>query len=519
MGIPNRFVVLAALSMGCGGSYGYADDSGYRASTGSTQGGSSGTSTTLPPEIEDDFLALTPAQTDLYVFIANPSRNTVSRVNVDTLAVITTDVGADPRLIATTPDLAQAVVFNRADDSVSILDAETLDQTIVPVRDDLNQMRLSPDSRFAVLWHDLAAERPDDPPPDGLQSFNEASFVNLTTGEHSGMAVGYNPRDVVFTPDGSLAAIVSDEVLALVDLNSSPLLPQLIPLTADLDPPVAEEVVITNNGDFAFVRQFGSMEVLVVDLNTQIATRVNVGDNPTDLDLTPDGTRAVAVTRTSEELWVFDALDPLAAPTVLALPPGLSLGSLIFDTTGDAGLLYTTASPTTRYAVWDLATDTFEVRNLVKQVIGAAVTPMGGHALFFHPPENPVDMPPEDPFYNHHALTMLRIEDGLSNPLLLPAEPVNYSLSDDGRYAYFGMRGQKFLETLDFQTLLHTQVALKSDPVHVGVMPDPDTSDADAPQAWVSQDHELGRISFFDIDEGSLETITGFELNSGIEHD
>jgi hypothetical protein len=33
----------------------------------------------------------------------------------------------------------------------------------------------------------------------------------------------------------------------------------------------------------------------------------------------------------------------------------------------------------------------------------------------------------------------------------------------------------------------------------------------------VSQDHDLGRISFYDPDDDSLETLTGFELNSGIE--
>ena len=46
-----------------------------------------------------------------------------------------------------------------------------------------------------------------------------------------------------------------------------------------------------------------------------------------------------------------------------------------------------------------------------------------------------------------------------------------------------------------------------------------DPTDGDSPQAWVSQEHDLGRISFFDPDEGTLETITGFELNSEIERE
>ena len=38
------------------------------------------------------------------------------------------------------------------------------------------------------------------------------------------------------------------------------------------------------------------------------------------------------------------------------------------------------------------------------------------------------------------------------------------------------------------------------------------------PLHWVSQDHELGRISFYDADAGTIDTITGFELNSEIDH-
>jgi hypothetical protein len=55
-------------------------------------------------------------------------------------------------------------------------------------------------------------------------------------------------------------------------------------------------------------------------------------------------------------------------------------------------------------------------------------------------------------------------------------------------------------------------VKLKSGAVHMDVLPDTRT-------IYVSQEHDLGRISFYDADQASLNTITGFELNSGIEVD
>jgi hypothetical protein len=52
--------------------------------------------------------------------------------------------------------------------------------------------------------------------------------------------------------------------------------------------------------------------------------------------------------------------------------------------------------------------------------------------------------------------------------------------------------------------------------VFVGVLPDL-VADADAPPAWVSQEHALGRITFYDPDDATPRTITGFALNGEIE--
>ena len=78
------------------------------------------------------------------------------------------------------------------------------------------------------------------------------------------------------------------------------------------------------------------------------------------------------------------------------------------------------------------------------------------------------------------------------------------------------MEDQPYLEVLDYVTLLPDEIELKSNPVYVGVLP-PLEGDTDEPPAWVSQDHDLGRISFYEPSSDTLETITGFELNSAIE--
>ncbi len=521
-------LALAALASGCA-SYEISDldkpsrDTGYYAGDDSDWGDTAEyPDTDIPPEAENDFLALKPSQTDVYVFVANPSRGTITRVNVFTKDVRTTAVGNDPSVVLTSADYTTAAVFNRGDDSVSIVDAKTLDTMTVGVRDNFNNMVMSPHGDWVALWHDVNAEEEGGDPNDGLQSFNEASFVDLTTGEHHPMVVGPNPREIQFTPDGTLALVVSDEYLALVDLTAERLYPELIQVAEDLiDAPRAEEVVVEPSGSWAFVRQFGAEDLLVVDLLSHGLTRVPVGSNPTDLDLSPDGAEAVVVARGSKELYVFDSAEPLDPPKVLDLPETENLGSVLYDPTGYQAVLYTTASLTDHYASWDVATDEIQLRSLVKPVRGMAITPTGETLMAFHTEEDAPDADPSSPFYGEWALTLIDLRDYRSNPLLLPAEPTGYANSTSGDHGYFIMEGERYLVDLEYDTLLYDEVSLKSDPVYVGVFPDLDLGDADEPPAWVSQEHDLGRITFYDPDAhdgaGSVETITGFELNSQIE--
>lgn len=481
-----------------------------------------------PPEGEDDFLALPPSGTDVYVFVANPERDTVTRIDAFSLDVKTVEVGADPRLVLVTPDYSYAAVFNRAGDSVSIVNAESLEVTTTRVRDNFNAMRMSPDGAWVGLFHSEAAVRPDDPPANGIQSFNEVSFVSIPDGLHFAMSASFNIRDIQYSKDGKLAVIVADEALWLVDLTEDFLSPQRIDVGTELDPPKAEEVVLSPSGEFAYVRQFGASDLLVVDLEERTRTRIPAGENPTDLDLSPDGLSAVAVARSSGEVWIYTADDPTVPPRVLELPPELVAGSVVFDATGDTGVLYTTSASSNLYAIWDTTTDAVVVQDLVKPVRSMAVTPTGESLLVLHSQERAPDTKPGSTWDTDWAMTLLSLDtDNLrENPVVLPAEPIGFANSGDGEHGYFIMDGQPSMVEIDYRTLLYDEIRLKSLPAYVGVMPvlegDPDT-----PPAWVSQEHPLGRISFYHPPQGPagpgedltgrLETITGFELNSKIE--
>ncbi|MDG1481130.1 MAG: hypothetical protein P8R54_16180 [Myxococcota bacterium] len=478
--------------------------------------GSNGGDDGLGSEEENDFLGLRPATTSKYVFVVNTERDTVTRISVPSLEVVTTSVGVRPSVVVTSSDYTRAVTFNQGSDTVSIIDAETLDVVEVDVRDNLNAMVMSPDGRWAICYHDLAADDGSDP-ISGSISYNEISIIDLEDAIHYEAVVGTFPHDVKFTDDSATAVVVSDDYLAVIELGGGKeSAPDRIALSADtIDPPVAEEVLLDPAGQYAFVRQYGVSELVLVDLVSRNTSGLLVGANPTDMDLSPDGSEAIVVARGSSELWVYDMADPVAEPAVIAMPNDVVFGSLLMSPDDTQGLLYSTASGQARYGVWDRASDSVDVYSLVKPVSGIGVSPVGGTALIFHSEENG-DIATDSPFYDEFALTLIDLDDFFTNPIQLAAEPTSYANAADGLTGFFIMEGSEHVGVLDYETLIHDTQSLPSAPVYLGVLPDTNT-------AYISQEHDLGRISFYNPEadvadgESELQTVTGFELNSAID--
>ncbi len=463
----------------------------------------------LGSEEETSLLGLRPATTPAYVFVANADRDTITRIAVPALDVITTRVGVRPSMVATSADHTLAVTFNEGSDSISVIDAETLTVTDVEVRDNLNAMAMSDDGRWAICYHDLAADD-EDPDYDGAISYNEISIVDLTGLTHHQSVVGMFPHDVQFTEDSGTAVVVSDDYLAVIDLSGDAPSTTRIALSEDtIDPPAAEEVLLDPLGQYAFVRQYGVDNLVLVDLPDSSTVPLLVGAGPTDMDLSADGSEAIVVARDAREVWTYDLADPLAAPGIITMPDDAIFGQLALSPLGDKGLLFSTVSGESRYGLWDRGTDEITTVGLVKPISSLGISPDGASALIFHTLDNG-DIDPESAFYDHHALTLVDLSDQFANPVRLEAEPIAYDNAADGLTGFVILEGAPSLQVLHYDTLIHDQLGLPSEPVYLGVLPETNT-------AYVSQEHDLGRISFFDADTEEIRTITGFELNAEIE--
>ncbi|MEC8423756.1 MAG: hypothetical protein VX000_08265, partial [Myxococcota bacterium] len=143
---------------------------------------------------------LRPAASEDHLFIANPDRATLTRITVDGLGVVTTPVGRDPSVVRVTPDGRRVLVLNRGDDTVSLVDAQTLETRHLPLRPRMNRLEVSPDGRWSISWHDVAYDAAA-PERDhgGTASYNEISLIDIDQGSHVPQVVGFHPRDVSFS--------------------------------------------------------------------------------------------------------------------------------------------------------------------------------------------------------------------------------------------------------------------------------------------------------------------------------
>jgi len=465
------------------------------------------------PEEELAYIKLEPVVVGDHVFIANPDRATLTRVSIDGLGVITEPIGPGPSIMVGAEDQGQVVILDTIVDEVRLVDTVSMEQRTISVRPNLNQLSLSHNGRWAINYHSSAV--PAEPDDSGSWSYSEVSVVDVETGGHWPLSVGFEPASLTFSDDSSTAVLVNDSWLIHIDLSGDKPYTQRIQIANTVSPPAAEEVLLTPGGRYAIIRQFATSHLLLVDLSDGSTAELDVGDNPTDLDVTTDGEKAIAVARGSGELWVYTLADPTAEPTVYTLPDDTVIGGIAMSADGSAALLYSTASGRSEFVSWTIDGDDpkaqpFQIHGTVKPIEAVHLSPQGGTALLVHSADDPADIDPDSPYRRAPAITMVDLTDFFANPIRLSAAPEGFSFTEDDQWAFFFQENQPYLEIADLDRLLLDEQTLLSNPAHIGVFPDSTT-------AYASQAHALGRISFFDASTGAFQTITGFELNSEIE--
>lgn len=533
----------ADASTGLSGNDGprFFTDAGSASDRGATPGADAG----LPPEVEEQRAFETPQAGSRFVYVANPRRDNVAVIDSRTLAIQSVEAGDGPTYLVTVPErdgtpVDEALVVNANANTATVLRTSAAGVTTtaqMPVVAGANAIAVAPNGHYAVVYLDTS--RPNQGVPAG--SFQEVAVLRLDPGMERGLllSVGFRPVSVVFSADGQTGFVITEDGVSILRFASLTG-PALVPTVSFYDDRIitpgdagmsdagvsisrdarAQDVSVTRDGRYAIARFAGTTAMRVIDLMQRTGQTVDLGTEITDMDVSPDGTFALAALRGESRVLRIPIPAGFSDASVRRSIdlPGEVVGSVTMSPDGARALVYSTAAMTERATLLDLAgTDAPAVLRLRKTVRAVAFAPGGGSALIVHGrsegsvTEPGIDL--ETQIDRSFGYSVLNVAERFTRLQLTSADVGPFALVPGGSHAFVLLRDDArhvaLAQRITLASLTIQDIALGSPPVSVGAVPATE-------RAFIGQDHPEGRITFVDWNTGTQQSITGFELNSRI---
>lgn len=464
-----------------------------------------------------------PAAGAEYVWVASPETDSVVRIHAQTLLVEPIELGDEPTVVRTVPGEDVAVVLNRGSDEVAVVSGDDIDFYRLPHH--ANALDLDPSGRYAFAWFNIHDVRPG----EDISAMQDLTVIDLGNSTVHRVTVGFRPERIVFVAGGQTALVVNEDGLSMVVPEGLPerSIAPLVPTARDVFHTVDREVHVAPDGSVAVSRGPGETGVTVVrlDVDPLLATPwfVELGAEPTDIDLLPGADEALVMLRSLERLAFVPLGEPVVgeAPEITEVPfTGYLLGTAALGV-GPVAVLYTTADVPDGpppIALLDLESGVMVFRPVRKPLRAAALSPDGRTAFLLHQraPGAPASQSPDVVLEHSEAFTMLSLETGFQKLQTTTNAARGLLFTDDRDEAFVlvGAPGSGVAELLrlELDGFEVTRYTLGSTPEVVGLLSDID-------QAFVTQTHPTGRVSFLNLTEDTarIRTVSGYALNGRIE--
>jgi len=477
-----------------------------------------------PPEMELDQSFRAPVATGKLLWSANPDSGRVALIDARSLAVRMVNGGYGPTYLAAVPSKAgvdSAIVLNVGSHDASWFNATEakIDVETIATHTGANAWSVSADGKYAIAWTDVT--RLEGGVPDVVNGYSELTVLDLSASPPSStrLSVGFRPSQVVFDARAAHAFAVVDEGISVIELGKNPALSALLSVSeANLDSHV-RDVNIAPDGSFAVVRVDGSRAIEIIDLASDDRQVLTLDSEVTDLDLSADGKTATAVLGDATPPAVVSFAVPSPGAEVAdferASIPGEIVRSVTLAPSDELALLYANAVPSSHVTLLDLApgADRFAFRTVDVQgaVRGVYVSPDSRAAITFQTP--PAGS-------KKKGLFSIIPTEVVRSPLIVgtdaPPSEIAFSDADTGkalvtvRDSSSGVHG---VYVIGLANLEQNFVRLASDPLPgaTGIVPM-------AKRGFVAQKHPEGRITFIDLETGSAQTLSGFEIAARVVH-
>jgi len=471
------------------------------------------------PEQEEEVDYIVPEGSGRYVFIADEAHDAVAVIDAETLLITVVEVGGRPTQIVPLGESNAAAVIDLESDEVTILrvdEAGAVTKVDVDVRPDTNALVGSENGQYLVAYYDARFSE-----WSGLPGTDqEITVIDTTAGAEAAydMTVGMHPSRVAFDDGATKALVVTEEGINIVDLTSlgtvgiPPLVQLFDPVTVSPD---TWEIAISSDGNTALGFYQGGSDVMTASLDGADDIRTyTLHGPPTDLDIAPDGSFGLFVLREQAEVAVFGLplpSDPLVDPFTYISLGDLVCGVATIAADGDTVLLHTTTGGEeqnrrvlTTMTRSMLGTWTLESVLLEREIASVAVSPDSGTVVAMH--TEIASSSTEEPF----AYSLVKLPDLQVKFQQTPVEPGQLLLTPDGDYGFTLLRddedGIATTAVMELSTFIVDSIELGSPPTALGYS-------SGTNSVFVAQDHPSGRMTFIDLDDMSVQTVTGYALN------
>lgn len=480
----------------------------------------------LPPEEEAPVTFGRPVAVGSWLLVLSPEGNSVALLDADTLHLDSIPLPDEPIDLAPLPGADAVLILSRSGRALTYLEPATRTLHVQQLVREFARISIAPDGAHALLWN------PDGTlPADGaegiLASIDTAALASGAPTPPIERAAGRRHTDLFFRSGSGDAVVIGKSEITILDLADPAAAPTRLELPPLHSEPTTREAVASVGGAFVLIRSLTSPDLLVLDVAARTLGTLTLPAPPSDLDLSADGLRAVAVLRSTSQIASFELPD---APTGVTLHdvqlPGtacetpfctLPPGQAELSADGTKALLSTNVPGSEAFALLDLQTGTATTYDrLEKQLDRAILAPDGTTAVVIHRPQP--DSTEADAYERAVDLaegyTVVDLATGdrqlKLTGTLQPGEPV---FAAGGAYAAVPLRGDEGVgvDAIDRRTLVTSTLPLASAPEFAGPLSvDPDG-------VWITQVHPAGRISFVDLATHSVRTVTGFALHGEIE--
>jgi hypothetical protein len=237
----------------------------------------------------------------------------------------------------------------------------------------------------------------------------------------------------------------------------------------------------------------------------------------TDVDLSADGTYALAVSRDRSTLLRvpipsgFNDLTKISKTKI----EGVTVGSTSISPSGRWAVLYTVLASEERVVIVDLNNE-FEPRpvDLTKAVQGVTFSTSGEQAFVVHQKKEgsstESSISNEEFIDRSYGYSLVDLKTGFRKLMITETAPLQTMTIPGKPYVFLTFSNDNYrVQKVNTDSLIDEWLDLGTRPVSMGVV-------ASAERVFVNQDHPEGRMTFIDWETMATRSVTGYELNSMI---